>query len=380
MPLPSSPNSISANQISQEFGKNSPFKLGDYRNTTSIGGINWPFDENIPTSGEIKFSDFHGKQLNIVALVDGVNGNRKKITSVATFNIVGELKTSTNSSVRSKSKNIVYIINSTIGSSKSNRNHVALKTGTASDWYGGSPNGGKIIIRVGEEAFISGAGGNASNGTRYENDASNGGVGSSGLGLEVAVESISVTEDGTIRAGGGGGAGGGGAREDSLTTRRAGGGGGGGGSGIPAGLGALGDKPEADEDESGGTGGASMGLPGGDGEATTGGDGGDGGNNDSEARGGGGGGGGSPTNPGEKGGSRNDADGGGSDSGRNGEDGETTRGGNGGNGEGDKNLEADGGNGGANGYSIISNSGISINIISGSSKVKGSTNPGGGVS
>ena len=58
MPLPSSPNSISANQISQEFGRNSPFKLGDYRSTTSFGGVNWPFDEGIPTSGEIKFSDF----------------------------------------------------------------------------------------------------------------------------------------------------------------------------------------------------------------------------------------------------------------------------------------------------------------------------------
>jgi hypothetical protein len=81
MTLPVSPNSISADQIRKEFGPLSgAVSLGAYRldtqqlNTnagteaykTALGIAKIPLDDDIPTSGEIKFSHFRGKRLNLI--------------------------------------------------------------------------------------------------------------------------------------------------------------------------------------------------------------------------------------------------------------------------------------------------------------------------
>ena len=81
MALPVSPNSISADQIRKEFGPLSgAVSLGAYRldiqqlNTdagteaykTALGIAKIPLDDDIPTSGEIKFSHFRGKRLNLI--------------------------------------------------------------------------------------------------------------------------------------------------------------------------------------------------------------------------------------------------------------------------------------------------------------------------
>lgn len=350
MPLPSSPNQISASQIKSEFGKkpNSDWKIGDYRRTVTKGGINWPVDDGIPTSGTISFGDFHGKQHNIIIVLKGGQTGRDKIlddkTSISSTAFRG-----TGRSIRKTSKNIVYV-NRTIGSAKGSRNKCALRTGTKDTWFGGNPNGGKILIRIGSSGGLYGAGGDGGRGGTEEERGDNGDNGTSALGLEVNVESITIDNGGVIYAGGGGGAGGGGAREDSgERVRRAGGGGGGGGAGIPPGE--KGGIIKKDRQAEGGNGG--------DGESTSGGDGGDGGENDNEAHGGGGGGGGSVTGnagSGGEGGKENDDTDGNAGNGSNG------KGGEGGNGDDEGNGGAgdtNGGEGGFGGFAITRNSGIS---------------------
>ncbi len=235
MPLPSASNQISAQQIKNEFGQKSGdnWKIGDYRRTITKGGISWPVDDGIPTSGQISFGDFHGKQHNIVIVLTGGQTTRRKILN-DNEGIVSTAYRGTSSSIRKTSKNIVYV-NRTIGSAKGSRHKCALRTGTKNNWYGGNPNGGKILIRIGSSGGLYGAGGDGGQGGHEDQNGFDGKNGTSALGLEVNVESVTIDSGGRIQAGGGGGAGGGGAREDSRRVRRAGGGGGGGGAGLPAG-------------------------------------------------------------------------------------------------------------------------------------------------
>ena len=362
MPLPSAPNQISARQIKNEFGQKSGsnWKIGDYRRTVTKGGINWPVDEGIPTSGTISFSDFHGKQHNIVIVLNGGQTSRDKILNDKN-SIDSTAFRGTSSSIRRTSKNIVYV-NRRIGSAKGSRHKCALRTGTQSNWYGGSPNGGKILIRIGSSGGLYGAGGDGGKGGTEETNGDNGENGTSALGLEVNVESITIDNGGCIHAGAGGGGGGGGSREDSATVRRAGGGGGGGGAGLPAGE--RGGRRKKDRQSEGGKGS--------DGTLTSGGDGGHGGDNDEECFGGGGGGGGSVSGNAGSGGE-------GGKSSLDGNSGNGTNG-KGGSGEGgddsgsDGAGESEGGNGGQGGYAITRNSGISSPTLLGeTSEIRGYT-------
>ena len=373
MTLPSSPNKISASQIKSEFGKkpNSNYwKISHYRKTITKGEVAWPVDDGIPTSGTIRFSDFHGKQHNIVIVLSGDETNRDKILD-DNESISSTAFRGTGSTVRKESKNIVYIIR-TIGSQKSTkenneRNKCALRTGTKQNWFGGNPSGGKILIKLGSGGKIYGAGGDGGQGGHEDQDGFDGLNGNSALGLEVNVESIELIGNNTrIQAGGGGGAGGGGAREDSSSVRRAGGGGGGGGAGLPAGEG--GDKTDKDDHLDTGDKGVA-------GELNDGGAGGDGGNNDGECFGGGGGGGGAVTGNSEAG-SGGEKGGGEAGDGNNG-NGSNGRGGNGGDGDdsgSDGAGDSDGGNGGDGGYAITRNNGISSPTLLGeTNNIKGDT-------
>ena len=67
MTIKSSGSSLSFSEIEAEFGSNGSRSLGSYRLSQSVGSLsNLPLDSGIPTSGQIKFSDFYGKQLNVV--------------------------------------------------------------------------------------------------------------------------------------------------------------------------------------------------------------------------------------------------------------------------------------------------------------------------
>ena len=75
MTIKASGNPLAFTEIEAEFGGNPARSLGQYRRDdsaftnespsgSSLSGL--PLDTGIPTSGEIKFSQFYGKKLNMV--------------------------------------------------------------------------------------------------------------------------------------------------------------------------------------------------------------------------------------------------------------------------------------------------------------------------
>jgi len=241
MPLPSSPDPIKASEIKNEFGTNdSPkIRIGQYRDATTHGGKQWPFDVGIPigtgsddTTTSIRFSDFHGKQLNTITVIDGGNTETRIIASEEDKKVIGGLKSSTVKSVRARARNIIYVVNKTIGSDPGSRSTCALRTGDSNAWYGtNKQESPKINIELGEGAKLYGAGGEGGKGGNADGGSGeNGENGTSALGLEVPTESIVVRSGAKIVAGGGGGGGGGGAKNSKAKVS---GGAGGGGAGLP---------------------------------------------------------------------------------------------------------------------------------------------------
>ena len=307
MVLPSS-GSISISQIAAEFGPNHPIsgqssgnavKLGTYQKIgysqsnypQVIGGLSFSTLDgggSIPTSGQIKMSDFRGTRLQQVVNFwsSGAGGNRLNakdryntngsIGSDGHVAVVGGFRSRPNNSSGTK----VHIhVNQDIGSERFQQNHCALRTGT---WNPST----QLQVDIGGSGRVQGAGGFGGNGANGNTSGSQGGFGTSGLGVEYGPTTVNVASGGFLSAGFGGGGGGGGAFDyDHKSWRTASGGGGGGGAGTPVGQRGTGG--------SGGSGG-SNGANGVDFEQAGGGGG--GGNNGGEAVGGAGGAGGQPAN------------------------------------------------------------------------------------
>ena len=283
MSIKSSGNSLAFSEIEAEFGQNGGRSLGGYRLTQNVGSLsNLPLDSGIPTSGQIKFSDFYGKRLNVV--VDCHSGGREDRKSAKgdkwnnnAVTVIGGFR-----SKKESGSKIIINVNKKFCSDKSNIVNCALKTGS---W----DSTATVQVDVGSSGVVLGAGGDGGKGADgLANNGNSGGNGTSALGIEHNNVVVNIASGGILRAGFGGGGGGGGHRQfDKRRDRRAGGGGGGGGAGCPAGNGGPG----------GGTGGgfgSGSGNPGGSGSETSGGGGGSGGNNENEAVGGVGGSGGQP--------------------------------------------------------------------------------------
>ncbi len=262
------------NDIEAEFGKNGGRTLGRYRrddpafnntypNSSTISNL--PLDTGIPTSGEIKFSDFYGKKLNmIVDYHSGANEetrkqNRAKMSATKRFQskdvkIVGGFKEKSDFSVSVSNasgrftltsptwrggKKIYVNVNKKLGGEVTNtRNDVALRTGI---W----PSGTELQVDIGTSGKIYGAGGKGGNAsTSLQNNSGSpgqqGGSGTSALGIEYAA---TINNNGLIRCGYGGGGGGSGVANDpsdkSDTDYGRSGGGGGGGAGFPVGTGGI---------------------------------------------------------------------------------------------------------------------------------------------
>ncbi len=283
MSIKSSGNSLAFSEIEAEFGQNGGRSLGGYRLTQNVGSLtNLPLDSGIPTSGQIKFSDFYGKRLNVV--VDCHSGGREDRKSAKgdkwnnnAVTVIGGFR-----SKKESGSKIIINVNKKFCSDKSNIVNCALKTGS---W----DSTATVQVDVGSSGQVLGAGGDGGKGADgINNNGNNGGNGTSALGIEHNNVVVNIAGGGILRAGFGGGGGGGGHRQvDKRRDRRAGGGGGGGGAGCPAGNGGPGGST------GGGFGGGS-GNPGGSGSETSGGGGGSGGNNENEAVGGVGGSGGQP--------------------------------------------------------------------------------------
>ena len=327
MTIKSSGSSLSFSEIETEFGANGSRSLGGYRLTQNVGSLsNLPLDNGIPTSGQIKFSDFYSKQLNVV--VDCHSGGREDRKSARNdkwnnnaVTVIGGFR-----SKKESGSKIIINVNKKFCSNKDQQNRCALRTGS---WDGSAT----VQVDIGGSAQILGSGGDGGKGADGINNNGNPGAsGTSGLGIEQNNVVVNISSGAVLRAGfGGGGGGGGGRQTDKRRDRRAGGGGGGGGAGCPAGSGGNGGS-------TGGGFGSGSGQPGGAGTETTGGGGGGGGNNAGQAGGASGGSGGQA--------SGNAGSGGGSSTG--------------------------GGSGGGNGAAIRRTSGFSV-TINNSGTVQGST-------
>ena len=311
MTIKASGNPLSFSEIEAEFGTTPARSLGQYRSddasftNKSFSGSslsNVTLDAGIPASGEIKFSQFYGKKLNMVVdyYADVANLNKQAAgnnTMAATWRyqnqservkVVGGFRSRPLGSVASNyaftagdwqgGKKIIVNVNQTVGGRKDGvRSDVALRTG---NW----PSGTELQVDVGPSGFLTGSGGDGGAGGSY--DGGNGGTGTSALGVEYPA---TINNNGVIRCGYGGGGGGAGAANDpsdkSTTDFGRSGAGGGGGAGLPAGLGGAAgtngfNGPEPINGGPGNNGTLTAGGAGGSGSShggATGGDGGDGG-------------------------------------------------------------------------------------------------------
>ena len=229
---------ISFSQIANEFGLSPGRNLGAYRISQSVGTLsNLPLDSGIPQSGSISFSNFYGKRLNMVTDLFSIPQNSSRRVARNRYNnnfviVIGGFRSRPSSSSGTK----VYInVNQRIGSQKGNIFNVALQTGS---WNSNT----ELIMVVGPNGSLMGAGGDGGTGTT--SNGTSGTPGTSGLGIQYTA---TIINQGLIFGGRGGGGGGGGA-----TFRRCGknqrgckggststltGGGGAGGRGFPAGGG-----------------------------------------------------------------------------------------------------------------------------------------------
>lgn len=369
MTLQNSGTSISFSQIENEFGSggvsNETRRLGKYRRddpgfqNKNVGEMtNMPLDSGVPQSGQIKFSDFYGKELNVVISYDVNQNNPPSGSSKFDGNnektVVGGFR-SASSVTSSQGTRVTLHVHSgvSIGSQEGNSTTSESRYRSALTTGNGWESNTELDINI--AGVVCGGGGNGGDGSNSHNsEGGNGRNGNTAIGISYPVETI--TNNGFIRAGSGGGAGGGLGKEDSETeNRRGGGGGGGGGAGIPAGIGGEALNRTDDPFSRGGDGAAATGP-------NVGGSGGNGGNQGNEAYGGGGGGGGSFVTGGA-GGTR----------GGNGSGAEATNGAAGGTngigGEGglggfdERGERSGGGEGGAPGFAILRTNGATYTLV-----------------
>jgi hypothetical protein len=230
---------ISFAEIANEFGTPSGKNLGAYRVSQTIGNLTRPLDDDIPISGTIRFSDFYNKRLNIVVNC-GPGARiiaRSRYDDNISITVIGGFRGRPSSSAGRK----VWIhTNETIrsniaASSAPNRQYCSLITG-------GWESNTDLRLDIGQNGFVTGAGGNGGGGG---SDRCGGGIagrfGTSAIGVNY--QPIIITNRGRIQGGTGGGGGGGAAYGENRRSRRrdviarAAGGGGGGGMGSPGGSG-----------------------------------------------------------------------------------------------------------------------------------------------
>ena len=267
-----SSGSITARDIAIELGytQGAETKIGDYQLSggQDFSGVKLPVSEGVPTSGEIKFSDFYDARRTLV--VDYHSGSPENFPENAKDRFTSRSKVVVGGFVGNDNdtsgKKVVIVVNKDISSAKGSVNNCALKTGTG--WSSDTV----LEVLLGSNGELLGAGGNGGNGgASTSGSGGTGGAGSSGLGIQhegTGGTRVTIESGGRIAAGGGGGGGGGGAfveREERWGGPRqyATGAGGGGGAGLPSGS-AGNNGATAGSKTSGGSGGAQRTKSGGD--------------------------------------------------------------------------------------------------------------------
>ena len=300
--------SISFGQISAEFGMPPGKNLGAYRVSETYGSmVNIALDDGIPQSGQIRFSHFYNKQLNVVVNYFNGSNERRVLARNRYNNGPGNGKVNVVGGYRGKPGNssgtrVIIHVNKKLGSEYDGTRGMkcALRTG---NWEGGT----NLLVNVGGGGACIGAAGDGGNGGNRSSGPKAGKRGSSGLGIEYPIDLVNF---GFLAGGGGGGGGGRGDKRDRTERRRSrrkllwmrrnsrrkkydrrrkGGGGGGGGQGFPAGAGGSGASDGGKNGTSGSRGAPGAGGQGGFDGAKDGANGGSFGNFGGNADGGGGG-------------------------------------------------------------------------------------------
>ena len=308
MVVKSSGTSLSFSEIRAEFG-NGDNSIGQYRRDDNrfgnkdLGDLeDLPLDAGVPTSGAIKFSDFYGKQLNVVIDCHRTGNNTFNHDAYTdrflngNYDIVGNFKSSITKSQWQGGKKVIIHVNNTFGSEGATEaNHVAFRTGNYNNNVNqnGWPTDTTLTLDMGDEGLVGGKGGKGGDAGNEEAPGENGGDATSGMLIPSGFEDEISGESRIFGGGGGGGSGSGSEQNDSFAWwsdyNSAGGGGGGGGAGIPAGVDGTANGPaspqpggssDAPSNNDGGDGGT-----GGDHEEAEGGNGGTGGGRNSNGSG-----------------------------------------------------------------------------------------------
>ena len=232
---------IKYSEITAEFGSPNTGGLGQYRldGGEDVGSLtNLPLDTGVPTSGQIKFSDFYSKKLNHVVDLHSIGNNTSRQVAKDRWNngnvhIVGSTKTGKGQPPNTTDDRVIINVNNTIRSAKGTQTHCALRTG---NWDTNTT----LEIEIGTSGKLFGSGGDGgTGGSANETAGTNGQTGSSALGIQYpcTINNLGVIQSGY---GGGGGGGGntrttGGGKKSPAVTNGSSGGGGGGGAGLPAG-------------------------------------------------------------------------------------------------------------------------------------------------
>ena len=230
---------IKYSEIIAEFGTPNNGGLGEFRLSENVGSLsNLPLDTGVPQSGQIKFSDFYSKRLNQVVDLHSIGNSTSRQNAKDRWNngnvhIVGSTKTGKTQPPDTVDDRVIINVNATIRSAKGTQTHCALRTG---NWDSNTT----LEIEIGTSGKLYGSGGDGgTGGNANETAGTNGGTGSSALGIQYpcTINNLGVIQSGY---GGGGGGGGntrttGGGKKSGATTNGSSGGGGGGGAGLPAG-------------------------------------------------------------------------------------------------------------------------------------------------
>jgi triacylglycerol esterase/lipase EstA (alpha/beta hydrolase family) len=151
---------ISFSQISNEFGIPTGKNLGAYRVSQTVGTLsNLPLDTGIPQSGQIGFSNFYSKKLNVVVDLHSIPNFSTRQTARVRYNnqnvtVIGGFKTRPPSSANTR---VIINVNSIIGSDLGSINNVALATG---GWEGNT----QLELEIGPSGQLYGSGGNGGKG------------------------------------------------------------------------------------------------------------------------------------------------------------------------------------------------------------------------
>jgi len=200
---------ISFGQISAEFGLGQA-RIGQYRVSQTVGAMkNRPLDDGVPQSGQIRFGDFYGKQLNQVVNFHSGGSESRQIARTRynsnSVTVIGGFRSRPSSSAGTK----VFIhVNKTICSAKGDINTCALRTGS----WESSTN-----LKLWNSGNLYGAGGDGGDGGSRNNGGSCGQNGTSAFGATYPTD---VLNYGNMWGGGGGAGGTSGNKTNSRRRRR----------------------------------------------------------------------------------------------------------------------------------------------------------------